>query len=39
MKQDKVAGIDVACKTLALAIRAGEQTGKVREMDNTASGH
>jgi transposase len=35
----KVAGIDVSYKTLALAIRAGEQTGKVRELANTASGH
>ena len=35
----KVAGIDVANKTLALAIRAGEKTGKVQEFANTAGGH
>jgi hypothetical protein len=35
----KVAGIDVAHKTLALAIRAGEKTGKVQEFTNTAAGH
>ena len=34
-----VAGIDVAHKTLALAIRVGEKTGKVQELANTASGH
>jgi len=39
MKQEKVAGIAVACKTLVLAIRTGEHTGKVRELVNTASGH
>ena len=39
MKVEKVAGIDVAAKTLALAIRTGEQTGKVRELENTPSGH
>ena len=39
MHVEKVAGIDVAYKTLALAIRAGEKTGKVREFASTASGH
>lgn len=39
MKVEKVAGIDVAAKTLALAIRTGEQTGKGRELENTPSGH
>jgi len=36
---ETVAGIDVSCKTLALAIRTGERTGKVRELANTPSGH
>jgi len=35
----KTAGIDVAHKTLALAIRAGEKTGKMQEFANSASGH
>jgi transposase len=39
MKLQTVAGIDVSYKSLALAIRAGEKTGKVREFANTASGH
>jgi transposase len=39
MHVDKVAGIDVAYKTLALVIREGEKAGKVREFANTASGH
>lgn len=39
MKVEVVAGIDVSCKTLALAIRAGDTSGKVREFANTASGH
>ena len=34
-----VAGIDVAHKTLALAIAAGEKMGKAQEYANTASGH
>jgi len=34
-----VAGIDVAHKTLALAIAAGEKMGKATEYANTASGH
>jgi transposase len=35
----KTAGIDVACKTLAVAIADGDQTGKAREFANAASGH
>lgn len=34
-----VAGIDVAHKTLALAVGVGEKIGKAREYANTASGH
>jgi transposase len=39
MHVDKVAGIDVACKTLAVVVREGEQAGKARAFANTASGH
>jgi transposase len=39
MLVDKVAGIDVAYKTLALVMREGEKAGKAREFANTASGH
>jgi transposase len=35
----KTAGIDVAYKTLAVALGEGEKLGKAREFANTASGH
>jgi transposase len=35
----KTAGIDVAYKTLAVALGEGEKTGKAREFANDASGH
>jgi transposase len=35
----KTAGIDVACKTLAVAFAEGEQLGKAREFANDGSGH
>ncbi len=35
----KTAGIDVACKTLAVAFAEGKKLGKAREFANDGSGH
>lgn len=34
-----VVGIDVSCKTLAVAVRKNGKTGKAREFENSALGH
>lgn len=34
-----IAGIDIACKTLAVVVRRDDKSGKARSFDNTPQGH